>query len=158
MAIPLASHLGELPGYRAGPHALMRVKTQKSSFRQGHHLCFAGGCRETAQIEGNRAPLLHGAQGSGKREPEAAPRSPAGRAPRKCMRCVLAISRSIWNGGFQAENTEHPHEHPFLRQTWFIQARKVGGNVLQKYRGLLVNSNNRYYVSGFCDLLAFKNM
>lgn len=60
MAMPLASHLGELPGYRAGPHALMRVKTQKSSSRQGHHLCFAGGCRETAQTEGNRAPLLHG--------------------------------------------------------------------------------------------------
>ena len=30
------------------------------------------------------------------------------------MRCVLAVNRSIWNGGFQAENTEYPHERPFL--------------------------------------------
>lgn len=77
MAIPLASPQGEFLGCRAGPCTLMRVKTQKSFSQQGHHLCFAGGSRERAQAGRNGAPLLHGAQGSGKRGPEAAPRSPA---------------------------------------------------------------------------------
>ena len=151
MAIPLASPMGEFLGCRAGPCTLMRVKTQKSFSRRGHHLCFAGGGSERAQAERNGAPLLHRAQGSGKREPDAVPRSPARQAPRKCMSCVLAVNRSIWNCGFQAENTGYPHERPCLAPDTVYTGKESRGKMF--YRSTDSCKLIQIIISGFCGFI-----